>query len=118
MLLTLLQTNLESPTDLFSIFSYLKSLVSAEKMFYTEVMKVMKVMKLFLVMLATNAMTERSFSALRRLKTWLRTTTVQLRLNWCMLLHIHKKTDSLQITSIANEFISRNNSRVRLFGQF
>ena len=66
---------------------------------------------------ATTATSERSFSALRRLKTWLRSTT-QSRLTWCMLLHIHKeKTDALQITSVANEFISRNESRVRLFGQ-
>ena len=114
--LTLLHTNLESYTDLLSVFSYLKSLSSAEKVFYTEVIKVVK---LILVMPATNATSERSFSALRRLKTWLRTTTTQSRLNWCMLLHIHKeKTDALQITSVANEFISRNESRVRLFGQF
>lgn len=114
--LTLLHTNLKLPTDLFSVFSYLKSLSSAEKLFYTEVMKVVK---LILVMPATNATSERSFSALRRLKTWLRSTTTQSRLNWCMLLHIHKeKTDALQIMSIANEFILRNDSRVRLFGQF
>ena len=73
--LTLLHTNLESPTDLFSVFSYLKSLSSAEKMFYTEVMKVVK---LILIMPANNATSERSFSALHRLKTWLRTTTTQL----------------------------------------
>lgn len=59
---------------------------------------------------ATNAVSERSFSALRRLKTWLRTTTTQSRL---MLLHTHKeKTDALQMISVGNEFISRN---VRLF---
>ena len=113
--LTLLHTNINSPTDLLSVFSYLKTLSSAEKTFYTEVIKVAK---LILVMPATNATSESSFSALRRLKTWLRSTTTQSRLNWCMLLHIHKeKTDALQITSVANEFVSRNESRVRLFGQ-
>lgn len=79
----------------------------------------MKVVKLILVMPATNATSERSFSALHRLKTWLHSTTTQSRLNWYMLLHIHKeKTDALLIPSIAKEFILRNNSRVRLFGQF
>ena len=113
--LTLLHTNINSPTDLLSVFSYLKTLSSAEKTFYTEVIKVAK---LILVMPATNATSESSFSALRRLKTWLRSTTTQSRLNWCMLLHIHKeKTDALQITSVANEFVSRNENRVRLFGQ-
>ena len=38
---------------------------------------------------ATNAHSVRSFSALYRLKTWLRTTTDQVRLNWCMTAHIH-----------------------------
>ena len=62
-------------------------------------------MKLILVMPATNATSERSFSALRRLKTWLRTTTSQARLNWCMLLHVHKeRTDSLSLEELVNEF--------------
>ena len=38
---------------------------------------------------ATNAHSVRSFNALHRLKTWLRTTTDQVRLNWCMTAHIH-----------------------------
>ena len=73
-----------------------------QNIFYSEVVKVTK---LILVMPATNAVSERSFSAIRRLKTWLRTTTSQSQLNWCSLLHIHKeKTDSLQLASVANEF--------------
>ena len=51
-----------------------------------------------------NALSERSFSALRRIKTWLRTTMDQVRLNSCMTLHVHKtKTDSLPLTSIGND---------------
>ena len=70
-------------------------------------------------MSATNATNERSFSALRRLKTWLRATEVQQRLNWCMLLHVHKdRTDKLNIANIANEFVSRNASRLQIFGMF
>jgi hypothetical protein len=115
--LTLLHTSTEdSLMDLQSITTYLKSLSSAEKIFFSEVIKAVK---LILVMPATNAVSERSFSALRRLKTWLRTTTAQSRLNWCMILHIHKdKTDVLPMISVANEFVTRNESRLRLFGQF
>ena len=40
---------------------------------------------------ATNAVSERSFSALCRLKIWLCTTATQPRLNWCMLLHIKRR---------------------------
>ena len=61
--------------------------------------------QLILLMPAANASPERSFSALRRVKTYLRTSMTQQRLN-LMLLHVHKeKTDSLDLKSILNEFI-------------
>ena len=102
--------------DVHSTIAFLKSLSSSEKQFYSEVVKLVK---LILVMPATNAVSERSFSALRRLKTWLRTSTTQSRLNWCMLLHIHKEaTDTLQMERVATEFITRNESRLSMFGQF
>ena len=76
-------------------------------------------MKLILVMPATKATSERIFSAIRRLKTWLRTTTSQARLNWCMLLYVHKeRTDSLPLEESVNEFVSYNESRKHLFGRF
>ncbi len=55
-------------TDLESVITYLKFRSHVEKEHYCEVIKVIK---LILVMPATNAVSERSFSALRRLKTWL-----------------------------------------------
>ena len=67
--------------DIDSVVTYLKSLNDVELVFYSEVVKVVN---LILVMPATIAVSERSFSALRRLKTWLRTTMLQARLNWCM----------------------------------
>jgi len=57
-----------------------------EHQFYDMVMKLTKII---LTMPATNATRERSFSALRRMKTWLRSTMNQTNLNWCMVLHIH-----------------------------
>ena len=102
--------------DLQSVVSYLKGLSEIEKEYYSEVIKVAK---MILVMPATNALSERSFSALRRIKTWLRTSTSQVRLNNCMLLHVHKtKTDSLPLLQIGNEFIQRNSSRLHIFGQY
>ena len=42
----------------------------------------------------TSATAERTFSALRRIKSFLRSTMLKLRLNYCMILHIYKeKTD-------------------------
>ena len=75
-------------------------------------------LELLLVMPATNATSERSFSALRRLKTYLRTTMSQLQLNNLMVLHVYKElTDSLDLKSIACSFVNANNSRKRIFGQ-
>ena len=83
--LNVLHTNSEpSLRDLKSVIAYLKTLNEVEKTFYSEVISVVK---LILVMPATNAVSERSFSALRRLKTWLRSTMSQARLNWCMVLN-------------------------------
>ena len=80
---------------------------------------VMKLTKIILTMPATNAISERSFSALRRVKTWLRSTMNQTRLNWCMVLHIHNDdTDKLNIVDVANEFVSRNSTRSHIFGRF
>ena len=44
-----------------------------------------------LVIPATNATSERLFTVLRHLKSYLRTTTLQERLNYLMLLHVHKE---------------------------
>ena len=59
------------------------------------------------VVAATNAVSERSASALRRLKTYLRTTMSQERLNLCMILHVYKKmTGKLNMADIENQFVS------------
>ena len=70
-------------------------------------------MKILLVMPATNASSERSFSGLRRIKTYLRTTMTQKRLNDLMVLNIPKEK-----TVVAKEFVSSRENRVRLFGNF
>ena len=52
--------------------------------------QVTKLLQLLLVVPATSATSERSFSSLRLLKTFLRTTMSQSRLNHLMLLYVHK----------------------------
>ena len=55
-------------------------------------------MKLILVMPSTNASSERTFSAMRRVKSYLRSTMTQERLNHLMILHVHKElTDKLDL---------------------
>ena len=79
-------------------------------------------MKELLILLAVNpassATAERSFSSLRRLKTWLRTTMTQQRLNSCAVCNIHRTLlDAVDINAICNELVLRNDFRQRLFGQ-
>ena len=63
-------------------------------------------LSLVLVMPATNAVSERSFSCLRRL-------------NNVMVLHVHKNlTDKLSLVDIGNNFISGSSHRESLFGKF
>ncbi|XP_026064667.1 uncharacterized protein LOC113047492 [Carassius auratus] len=53
------------------------------------------------------APSERSFSAIRRLKTWTRSTTSQKRLTHLVLMHIHSEIlDRLDIPSLVRSFIS------------
>lgn len=74
---------------------------------------------ILLVMPATNATSERSFSALRRIKSYLRSTMTQHRLNHLMLLHYHQDlTDLLNMQEVANDFISAKEQRSTVFAKF
>ena len=63
-------------TNLKSIVDYLNSLTLEQRGYFSD-------RQLILVMPATNATSERCFSALRRLKTWHRATTFQQGLIYC-----------------------------------
>ncbi len=68
--------------------------------------EVCQLFQLLLVIIpATNAVSERSFSVLRRVKTYLRSTMAQDRLNHIMTLHIHRGlTDDLSLIESANRW--------------
>ena len=102
--------------DIADVKKHLQQMTSAEKTLLSEVTLVMK---LILVMPATNVTSKRSFSAMRRLKSYLRSTMTQERLNHLMMLHVHKDlTDSLVLTDVANEFVSKSDCRLQVFGKF
>ena len=72
--------------------------------------QVCRLIKLYLVNSASTATCERFFSVLRRLKTFLRSTMNQSRLNSLCVLHVLKKeTDNLNIKSLINDFVCANN---------
>ena len=100
-------------SDIVKVFQEMKP---TSRLLFSEIVTVLK---LVLVMPATNATSERSFSALRRLKTYLRSTMTQERLNHLMILHVHKEaTDSMDLDTVANEFVSGTEHRVSIFGKF
>ena len=104
------------PVTLMDVVQYFKKLSDAEKELLSEVSTLVR---LILVMPATNAVSERSFSAMRRIKTYLRSTMSQIRLNNCMVLHVHKDlTDDLDLAEIGNRFVAGSEHRESLFGKF
>ena len=75
--------------------------------------------RLLLTVPASSDEAERSFSVLRRLKTWLRSTMTQSRLKRVAVCHIHKdKLDNLNRRQIAQQFIAVNERRRITFGCF
>ena len=88
--------------------------ISMSKEMFSEVHRLLKI---FYTIPVTTATAEHSFSALRRLKMYLRSTMTQPRLNNLMLLYIHKeRTDELNESSIAKSFIMENERRRFFFG--
>ena len=74
--------------------------------------EVHKLVRIFLTIPVTTATAERSFSALRRLKTYLRSTMTQEKLNNVVLLHCHKeKTDAIDLHLVMKDFATANEHR-------
>lgn len=115
--LTTLKFYAEDPvTDATDLIKFLQGLTAAQRRLMPQVVVLAK---LLLVMPATNAVSERSFSALKRVKTYLRATTKQKRLNHLMILHVHKnKTDEIDLIKVANEFVEWKENRKNIFGRF
>ena len=89
---------------------------SIGKVMFSEVHQLIR---LYLTVPTTSATAERTFSTLRCLKNYLRSTMTQERLNHVIMLHTHKdRTDEIELTEIAKEFVSFNERRVGFFGHF
>ena len=106
----------ETKYSLNDCIDYMKSLSEVQKTLLSEVVTLLS---LSLVMPATNAISERSFSSLRRIKNYSRSTMSQVRLNNIIVLHVHKdKTDNLSSIQAANDFLQGSTHRQQIFGQF
>ena len=81
--------------------------------------EVHKLIRLYLTIPITSATSERTFSVLRRLLTYMRSTMTEKRLNNCLLIHVHKDvTEQLDLVQIAKEFVSANDERRTFFGAY
>lgn len=83
----------------------------------TMLTEVVQLLQLYLVMPASVATAERSFSTLRRMKTYLRSTMTAQRLNAVMILNVHRElANKLCVKDVMHEFIVRNDIRKDTFG--
>ena len=84
----------------------------------TLLSEVSHLLQIILTIPVSTATAERTFSVLRCLKNYLRSSMGQARLNHVMLLHIYKeRTDELDLESVLKEFISVNDRRIEFFGK-
>ena len=80
---------------------------------------VVSFLRWFKTPMASTAENERSYSTMRRLKTWLRSSMSDARLTWLAVCAIHKdELDSLELEKVANEFINIKPGREKVFGRF
>ncbi|KAJ1135890.1 hypothetical protein NDU88_002319 [Pleurodeles waltl] len=110
-------------TILSSMFKYssvpeladiLRKMLPRERAFFSQVEKLLQIL---LIIPVSSCEAERSFSGLRRLKTWLRSTMSQKRLNHVAICNIHKEMmDSIDLQTIAKQFVLRSERRKKLFG--
>ena len=79
---------------------------------------ILRVVKFLLLKPVSSAECERSFSCLRRLKTWLRSTVTQKRLNGVVLDQVYQALiDKIDLSKVADNFARKNDSRVAIFGK-
>ena len=107
--------SIKKVTLISTLCDAMNSITSSKKM----LSEVYKLLRILLTIPITSATAERAFSALRRLKNYLRSTMTQPRLNNMMLLHIHKDlTDNIDVLQVAKEFVQVNDRRSNYFGTF
>ena len=99
------------------IKSFLQGLTTSTRSLFSEVITLMQ---LVLVLPAANAVSECSFSAMRRVKNYLHSTMGQEQFNHFMVLHVHKshRQPGHTVIQVANNFVSRNEHREHVFGTF
>ena len=93
--------------------------MNSQPVFKSMLHEVHNLLRLYLTVPISSATAERTFSALRRVLTYLWATMTEKRLNNCLVLHVHKCiTDECDLVKIAKEFVMVNDERMKYFGTF
>ena len=78
-----------------------------------------QLLKLYTSVPLGSATAERTFSVMRRVKSWLRSSMLSNTLNNRMFCVIHKqRIDDVSTQEVAKEFVEKNDQRMMYFGQF
>ena len=78
--------------------------------------EIIKLVKLILVLPAKNATSEQAFSMMRFVKSYLRSTTGQSRLNHLMLLSTcNEELDNLNMKELLQYFVNKNDDPKSMF---
>ena len=102
---------------IYCIMSLISSKIT--KTIWSLIPEVMSLVKIFLAMPATNNSFEHAFSALRRVKSYLRTTMLNNRLHHLMTSTVHKElVKELNLKQFTNDFVDRVEKRSSIFGHF
>ena len=102
-------TSIGTVIDLMIMNSFSQSFLS----------EVNSLLRIYLTVPMSSATAERTFSTLRRLKNYLRTTMTQIRLNNITLCYTHKdRLEIMDMVDIAQQFISCNDRRRNFFGKY
>ena len=109
--------SLDSSESISSISAFADFFCKKPKEVRSLFCEIERLLQLLLVVLASSATAERSFSCLRRLKTYLRTTMSQPRLNHMALLNVYQvRVNSLDIAALQESFVRKHDSRRKIFG--
>ena len=93
--------------------------MNSQVVYKSMLSEVHNILRLYLTVPITSATSERSFSALKIVNTYLRSSMSEQRLNNYLLLHIHKDlTDSCDIEKVSKNFIAVNTEHRNYFGVF
>lgn len=98
----LCQKKCDKPYTLHGIITTLQNLGKDSRSMFPDIVKLLE---LIMLLPATNAVSERSFSHLRRLKNYLRNSMTQKRLNNMLIIYTYRDRYELSAKKIVNEFI-------------